>query len=96
MDIHARTHVYADMHVYAHMPRVPTSQKQVCSTQLLVLDKDVHRSNFKVAPSRGSRQKNLLELFQGSTLTGVAPKEFVRQFQGSIVTGVGPKEFTSR
>ena len=33
------------------------------------------RIYFKVALSRGSRRKNLL---QGSTLTGVAPKEFAR------------------
>ena len=31
-------------------------------------------ANSMVAPSRGSRRKNLLDLFQGSTLAGVAPK----------------------
>ena len=36
------------------------------------------RSNFNVAPSQGSRQKNLLELFQGSTVTGVTQKEYAR------------------
>ena len=30
-------------------------------------------TNSMVAPSRGSRRKNLLDLFQGSTLAGVAP-----------------------